>query len=445
MQRKALKLAVIGGGSSYTPELLEGLIKRYADMPVRELWLVDIEAGKDKLNIVGELARRMVAQAGVPMEVHLTLNRREAIAGADFVTTQLRVGLLAARRQDEHIPIAHDVIGQETTGPGGMLKALRTVPVILDICRDIEELAPDAWLLNFTNPAGIVTEAVHKHSRVKSVGLCNSPLAFTKMLAAEYGVAEKETLPEFVGINHLHWVTAAYVNGEDKLQELIARGASHTAANVKALDWDPDFLRALGAIPSYYLRYYYMRDQMLADMKSALAADGTRADIVGRVERELFELYRDPQLREKPRQLEQRGGAYYSEAAVRLMHALYTDRRDIQTLNVANDGMLDFLPADASIEVNCVVAAQGPMPLRPQRVPESIKGLLQAVKAYESLTVEAAVTGDRDVALLAMAAHPLVPSVAVAKALLHEMLDANRSYLPQFCGDIALETGANDR
>lgn len=432
LNKKALKIAVIGGGSSYTPEIVEGFIKKYDEMPVRELWLVDIEEGRHKLEIVGELAKRMVEKSGLPIDVRLTLNRREAIAGADFVTTQMRVGLLEARKRDEHIPIKHGVIGQETTGPGGMFKALRTVPVILDICRDIEELAPDAWLLNFTNPAGIVTEAVHKHSKVKSVGLCNSPINFYKFLAKEYGVTERDVLPEFVGINHLHWVTAAYVNGENKLPEMIGAGREYTASNVTAFNWDADFLSSLGAIPTYYLRYYYMTDKMYADMKASLEKDGTRADIVSRVEAELFELYKDVNLKEKPKQLEQRGGAYYSEAAVNLMHSLYTDKRDIQTLNVRNGNIISFLPEDASIEVNCVVTAQGPIPIPLQRVPEQIKGLLHAVKTYESLTIEAAITGDRGIALQAMVHHPLVPSVQVAKTLLEEMLEANKGYLPNF-------------
>ncbi len=308
-EKKALKIAVIGGGSSYTPEIVEGFIHKYHEMPIRELWLVDIEAGRHKLEIVGALAKRMVEKAGLPIRVELTVDRREAIRGADFVTTQIRVGLLEARRQDEHIPIQHGVIGQETTGPGGMFKALRTVPVILDICKDIEELAPDAWLLNFTNPAGIVTEAVQKYSKVKTVGLCNSPINFQKYLAKEYGVSEKDALAEFVGINHLHWVTAAYVGGEDKLPEMIAGQKSYSAANVTALDWDADFLNALGAIPTYYLRYFYMTDKMYADMAASLEKNETRADVVSRVESELFELYADPDLKEKPKQLEKRGGA----------------------------------------------------------------------------------------------------------------------------------------
>lgn len=431
-QAKGLKIAVIGGGSSYTPEIVEGFIRNYDQMPVRELWLVDIEEGKHKLDIVGNLAKRMVKESGLPIDVHLTLNRREAIAGADFVTTQMRVGLLEARKRDEHIPITYGVIGQETTGPGGMMKALRTIPVILDICRDIEELAPNAWMLNFTNPAGIVTEAVARHSKVRSIGLCNSPINVKKFLAAEYGVSEQEVLPEFVGINHLHWVTSALVRGEEKLPELLDGGKTYTAKNVPTLGWDSDFLRSLGGIPTYYLKYFYMTNEMFAEMKEAMEKDGTRADVVSRVEKELFELYKNEELKVKPKQLEQRGGAYYSEAAVNLMTSIYNDRHDIQALNVSNGNIYDFLPSKASIEVNCVVTGQGPIPLPPQHVPEHVKGLMHAVKVYEELTIEAAVTGDRGIALQALVHHPLVPSVTIAKQMLDEMLEANKAYLPAF-------------
>lgn len=430
--KQGLKIAVIGGGSSYTPEIVEGFIKRYEQLPVRELWLVDIEEGRHKLEIVGELAKRMVAKSGLPIDVHLTLDRRRAIEGADFVTTQLRVGLLEARKWDEHIPNLHGVIGQETTGPGGMMKALRTIPVLLGICRDIEELSPNAWLLNFTNPAGMVTEAIHRYSKVKSIGLCNAPIGMYKWLSGKYGTPIDRIYAEFVGINHLHWVTRIEVAGEDKLPELLDRREEFTGKNVPATEWDPDFLRTLGGLPSYYLKYYYMTPEMLAEQLESLRANGTRAEVVKRVEDELFELYKDPNLQEKPKQLEKRGGAYYSEAAVNLMDSLYNDRRDIQTLNVTNGKILDFLPEDACIEVNCVVTGQGPIPLPVTKVPEQVKGLIHAVKTYERLAIGAAVTGDRGIALQALAHHPLVPSVGVAKTLLNEMLEKNKPYLPAF-------------
>ncbi|WP_027087065.1 6-phospho-beta-glucosidase [Cohnella panacarvi] len=431
-KKSGLKIAIIGGGSSYTPEIVEGFILRYDRLPVRELWLVDIEAGRRKLEIVGELAKRMVAKSGLPIEVHLTLDRRQAIEGADFVSTQLRVGLLEARKWDERLPNLHGVIGQETTGPGGMMKAMRTIPVLLDIAKDIEELSPHAWLLNFTNPAGMVTEALNRYSGVRSIGLCNAPIGLQKWLSKKYDTPASRIFTEFVGLNHLHWVTRVEVDGVDRLPELLDKREEYSGKNVPATEWDPDFLRSLGGLPSYYLKYFYMRDAMLAEQLESLKSNGTRAEVVKRVEDELFELYADPGLQEKPKQLEQRGGAYYSEAAVNLMESLHNDLRDIQTINVRNGKTLDFLPEDAGIEVNCVITGQGPIALPVSRVPEQAKGLIAAVKTYERLTIEAAVTGDRDIALQAMVSHPLVPSVTVAKKLLGEMLEKNKPYLPAF-------------
>jgi 6-phospho-beta-glucosidase len=430
--KKGLKVAVIGGGSSYTPEIVEGFLLRYDSLPVRELWLVDIEEGKHKLEIVGQLAKRMIEKSGLPIEIHLTLDRRKAIEGADFISTQMRVGLLEARKWDEHIPNRHGVIGQETTGPGGMMKALRTIPALLEICRDIEELSPEAWLLNFTNPAGMVTEAIQKYSRVKSIGLCNAPIGLQKWLMRKYDTPAERIYTEFVGLNHLHWVTQVVVNGQDKLPELLDQREEYAAKNMPPNEWDPDFLRSLGALPSYYLKYFYMTDSMLQEQLEALNKGGTRAEVVKKVEDELFELYKDPGLQEKPKQLEQRGGAYYSEAAVNVMDSLYNDKRDIQTLNVRNGRTLDFLPENACIEVNCLVTGNGPIPLAVSKVPEHVKGLIHAVKVYEQLTIEAAVSGDRGLVWQALVHHPLVPSAAVAKALMNEMLEKNQAYLPAF-------------
>ena len=427
-----LKVAVIGGGSSYTPELIEGFIRNYSTFPVTEIVLVDIPEGQEKLTIVGALAKRMVKMSGLPIEVRLTLDRRSALDGADFVSTQLRVGLLKARGWDESIPLMYGMIGQETTGPGGMMKALRTIPVLLDIARDMEELCPNAWLLNFTNPAGMVTEAIHKHSAVRSIGLCNSPIGAYKWLSSLYDVPIDRVYCEFVGLNHLHWISKILVDGEPKLDELLGNREGYSAKNVPQFAWNGTLLRSLGAIPSYYLKYFYLHKEMLAEQLEAAASGETRAETVQRLENELFELYKDEELAEKPKQLEQRGGAYYSEAAVRLMNSLYNDIGDIQTLNVANQGVLDFLPEDACIEVNCRVTREGPIPQPVSVIPQASRGLIQSVKTYEQLAIEAAVTGDRGTALLALAHHPLVPSANDAERMLEEMLEKNRDYLPLF-------------
>ncbi|MGO4347408.1 6-phospho-beta-glucosidase [Paenibacillus sp. MCAF9] len=427
-----LKVVVIGGGSSYTPELIEGFILNYATFPVAEIVLVDIPEGRNKLAIVGQLAKRMIEKSGLPIKLDLTLDRRSVLADADFVTTQMRVGRLEARGWDESIPLKYNMIGQETTGAGGMMKALRTIPVLLEICKDMEELCPEAWLLNFTNPAGMVTEAIHKHSRIKSIGLCNSPIAAYKWLSSLYQVPIEQIQCEFAGLNHLHWISSITVNGESKLDELLNNQDGYSAKNVPQYAWNGSLLRSLRAIPSYYLKYFYLQREILAEQQAAAAKGETRAETVQRLEDELFEIYKDPNLSEKPKQLEQRGGAYYSEAAVKLMNSLYNDSGDIQTLNVPNQGVLDFLPDDACIEVNCVVTKEGPIPQPVAIVPAAAKGLIHAVKVYEQLAIEAAVSGNRDTALLALAHHPLVDSTNDAQRMLDEMLEQNKAYLPQF-------------
>lgn len=436
MSTQSPKLAVIGGGSSYTPEFIDGLIRNYREFPVRDVYLADIPEGEAKLNIVAALAKRMVAAAGLPIQIHATLDRREAIDGAQFVATQLRVGQLAARVLDEQIPLAHGCIGQETTGAGGFANALRTIPVLLDIARDIEALAPEAVLLNFTNPAGVVTQALLQNSQVTTIGLCNLPIGMKMHIAQLYDVPAEAVDTETVGINHLNWVTKVSVFGKDVTAETLAKiGAEEGAsvANIPDLQWDPDLLHSLGAIPCSYLRYYYMPDEMLRNQQSALATEGTRGQVVQGIEAGLFELYQDRNLDRKPPQLALRGGAYYSEAAVNLMVSIFQNRRDIQTVNVRNNGVVPCLTNDAVVEVNCVIDAQGAHPIQLTRhIPPALRGLLQVVKAYEDLTVQAAVTGDRDAALQALTIHPLVPSARIAKQLLKDILAKGAPWLPQF-------------
>lgn len=432
-----IKIVTIGGGSSYTPELVEGLIKRYDELPVRELWLVDIPAGEKKLNIVGALAKRMVEKAGVPMKIHLTLDRRAALPGADFVTTQIRVGLLEARIKDERIPLKYGVIGQETNGPGGLFKGLRTIPVILDICRDIEELCPDAWMINFTNPAGMVTEAVLRYSRVrKVVGLCNVPIGMKMGVAELLGVDQSRVHIDFAGLNHMVFGLNVYLDGKNItrtfLEQLTTRESGITMQNIIDLGWEKDFIKALGVLPCPYHRYYYQTEKMLKHEQEAAEKEGTRAEVVKKVEEELFELYQDPDLAIKPPQLEKRGGAYYSDAACSLIHSIYNDKRDIQPVNVQNNGAIASIPDESAVEVNCVITREGPVPLSVGDLPVPVRGLVQQIKSFERVAAEAAVTGDYHKALLAMTINPLVPSDTIAKQILDEMLEAHKEYLPQF-------------
>ncbi|MEC0231378.1 6-phospho-beta-glucosidase [Paenibacillus alba] len=436
MKKPHLKIAVIGGGSSYTPELIEGFIKRYEELPVKDLYLVDIEAGREKLEIVGNLAKRMLEKANVPINLHLTFDRREAIRDADFVTTQMRVGLLEARGRDERIPLKYNCIGQETTGAGGFAKGLRTIPVILDICKDMEELAPNAFLVNFTNPAGMVTEAVLKYSNVRTVGLCNLPIETKMQIASLMDVDVSKIDIEMVGINHLNWTTKIFVDGEDRTDDILFKASGEskfTMQNIPGFSWDQEFIQSLGALPCGYHRYFYMKEKMLKKQLEEVATKGTRAEIVKKVETELFELYKDPELAVKPKQLEQRGGAYYSEAALNLISSMYNNKKDVQIVNVRNNGTIPSLPDDASIEVNCVISSDGPKPVQiTTPMNPKIRGLLQIVKAYEELAVEAAVKGDYNAALQALTIHPLVGSVDIAKPLLDEILAENKAFLPQF-------------
>jgi 6-phospho-beta-glucosidase len=437
MKNTHLKVVVIGGGSSYTPELIDGIIRNYDEFPVNELILVDIEAGREKLQIVGELARRMIARSGFPISLQWTLDRREALVGAQFITTQIRVGLLEARSADEKIPLIYKCIGQETTGAGGFAKALRTIPVILDICKDIEELAPNAFFINFTNPAGIVTEAVLKYSKVRTIGLCNLPINTKMQIAALYEVDLSQVFIEMVGINHFNWTTKVVIGGinrtEDFLNKIAGTSGMHLK-NIPDLEWDAEFILSLGALPCSYLRYYYMRNVVLEKQLKEYSLKGTtRADDVMKVEKELFALYKDPSLSSKPPQLEKRGGAYYSEAAVNLMKSIYNNSGDLQVVNVRNNGVIGCLPDDASVEVNCVIQADGAHPVQiTTAITPQIRGLLQIVKSYEELTIEAAVHGDYNAALQALTIHPLVGAENTAKAILADILKQNKPFLHQF-------------
>lgn len=427
---QSIKITIIGGGSSYTLELLEGIIAEVDHLPIKEVWLVDIPTGQEKLQIIEALANRMVKKSGLPIRIIATMDREKAIKGADYVITQIRVGQLEMRRNDEYISMKHGVIGQETTGAGGFMKALRTIPVILEICKEMERLAPDAWLLNFTNPAGVVTEAVLKHSKIKAVGLCNNPINFYKKFAAVYDVPVEDVRIHFIGINHLIWITGLYINGQSRIQDILTgKSDSYEAANIPNFDWDTDFLQSLGAIPCGYHRYYYQTDEILKKQRAEYEKKETRADHVQKVEKELFELYQNPELDIKPKALEQRGGAYYSEAAVQLIKSIHLDTQQIHTLNVRNNGAISGLPDNVCVEINCVVEKHQITPLQTSEASPQIRGLMQVVKAYEELTVEAAITGDKGIALQALTLHPLIPSANKAKEVLDDMLAVNKSYL----------------
>ncbi len=413
-----LNITVIGGGSTYTPELIEGFIIHRESLPVRRLTLMDI--APERLEIVGGLAKRMVEGTGI--EIVLTGDRETAIEGADFVLTQFRVGGMTARATDEHIPLKYGVIGQETTGPGGFAKALRTVPQVLEVARTMEKTAPNAFLINFTNPSGLVTEAIVNHSTIRTVGLCNVPINMLHAVAEQLGVDTSRVTLDYVGLNHLSFARTVYLDGRDVTAQVM---------EWREESFDPSWLKAIGMVPNYYLRYFVHHNRAIDEV---LRAEETRADYLMKVEADLLTMYRDPALRTKPALLNERGGARYSQAAVSLIRAIANNLKETHIVNVRNGGSLPDLPESAVIEVPAVVDAHGAVPLALGRMPPQIRGLIQAVKAYEELTIQAALTGDRDTARLALMAHPLVPSWDVACALFDDLLTTNRAYLPQFAG-----------
>jgi 6-phospho-beta-glucosidase len=416
------RITVVGAGSTYTPELVEGFARRSDRLPIDELVLLDIDP--ERLEVVGGLAQRMLDRLGWTGRVTLTGDRDAAIDGADFVLLQLRVGGQAARLVDETLPLRFGLIGQETTGAGGFAKALRTVPRVLEIAElTARRAAKDAWIVDFTNPVGIVTQALLDDGH-RALGLCNVAITLQRRLAARFGVEPERVQLEHVGLNHLSWERAVRVDGEDRLQDLLDEDAGELAEELRM---PVEMLRWMRAIPSYYIRYYYLTRTVLGEQM-----DGhTRARDVMDIEARLLEMYRDPSLAEKPELLDHRGGAFYSEAAAQLIASLYDGRGDVQVVDVRNDGALPDLPDTAVVEIPAVIDRDGahPLPLSPL-VPEQ-RALVQAVKAYEELTIEAARTGDRDVALRALAANPLV-GAEVASPLLDAILEADAAHLERF-------------
>ena len=418
-----MKLAVVGGGSTYTPELVDGLARLGDVLEVDELALLDPDA--ERLAVVGGFAQRILDERGATTRLTLTTDRDAAIDSASAVLLQLRVGGQRARAGDETFPLACDCVGQETTGAGGLAKALRTVPVVLDIAETVRECAAaDAWIVDFTNPVGIVTRALLQEGH-RAVGLCNVAIGFQRMFAGWLDVAADEVLLDHVGLNHLTWIRRVEVGGRDVLPSLLA---DHGDDLAERLELPRSLLDRLGVVPSYYLRYYYAHDEVVRELKRS----GTRAEEVLRIEAKLLEMYRDPTLVAKPALLEQRGGAYYSEAAVALIASLLggDDHRAVHVANVRNDGHFPFLADDAVIEVPCDVSSSGIVPRATAPIEPLYAGLIAHVAAYEDLALQAALHGGRDRVADALLAHPLVGQYGVAETLTDALLAGNRDHLP---------------
>ncbi|MBF8171734.1 6-phospho-beta-glucosidase [Streptomyces olivaceus] len=418
-----MKLTVVGGGSTYTPELIDGFARLRDTLPVRELVLVDPAA--DRLDLVGGLARRIFARQGHDGRIVTTSDLDAAVDGADAVLLQLRVGGQAARQQDETWPLECGCVGQETTGAGGLAKALRTVPVVLDIAERVRRANPDAWIIDFTNPVGIVTRALLRAGH-RAVGLCNVAIGLQRKFAGLLGVAPADVHLDHVGLNHLTWETAVRLGGPEGADVLPRLLAEHGDAVAADLRLPRPLLDRLGAVPSYYLRYYYAHDEVVGELRTK----PSRAAEVAEMERQLLRMYGDPALDEKPALLAERGGAYYSEAAVDLAAALLGGAGSpYQVVNTFNRGTLPFLPDDAVIEVPAAVGGKGAAPLPVADVDPLYAGLMANVTAYEDLALDAALRGGRDRVFRALLAHPLVGQYGYAEQLTDLLVAHNREHL----------------
>lgn len=438
--KDAIKIVTIGGGSSYTPELMEGFIKRYKELPIREIWLVDIEDGKEKLEIIGKLSQRMWDATPYKVNVYTTLNRKEALKDADFVTTQFRVGLLDARIKDERIPLLHGMLGQETNGAGGIFKAFRTVPVIKEIINDMKVLCPNAWLINFTNPSGIVTEAVIKHfGWKKCIGLCNIPSIAMMNEPTVIGKQPSDLYYQFAGLNHFHWHKVYDKEGNDltgQLIEHINERNGGTPVNIHQVDFQLELLHSMNLLPCGYHRYYYLKKEMLEHSLEEFREGGTRAEQMKEVEASLFEIYKNPDLDKKPEQLQKRGGAYYSDAACECINAIYNNKGIRMVVSTQNNGAIPCLEPESIVEVSAIISSKGAEPIAWGKMRSAEKGWLQIMKAMEECTIDAALSGDYGAALEAFTINPLVENGKKAKDVLNELLVAHEKYLPQFAEKI---------
>ncbi|ACI19393.1 6-phospho-beta-glucosidase [Dictyoglomus thermophilum] len=414
-----MKVVVIGGGSTYTPELIEGFFDIWNKVEALEIVLVDID--EHRLNIVYEFLKRMINRVKAKIELKKSIDLDSVLQGTDFVINQIRVGGNKARLLDETIPLEFNLLGQETTGPGGFANALRTIPVVYDIAKKVEKYAPDAHFINFTNPSGIITEMLLNYTKIKAIGLCNVPINFQRFFADLAGVNMDDVFMDYFGLNHLSFVRRVFIKGEDKTEELFEK------AKEKVSDKEKKIIDYLNMFPNYYLRYYYFREEMVEELKHK----PKRAEEVMKVEEDLLRLYQDPNLDTKPVELSKRGGALYSKAAVNLISHLYGLEEGFQIINVKNDGSIYDLPYDGVVEIPVYIQKDRFHRYSIGNLPMEVRGLIQGVKAYERLTIEAAMEGSYRKALLAISQHPLVSSLSLAEKLLNRLIEVNRELFPE--------------
>jgi 6-phospho-beta-glucosidase len=420
-----VKIAIVGAGSTYTPELFEGLILRRGELAITEVALHDIDPGR--LEPVAGFCCRMASNMGADFRIRHTLDLDDALFGATFVVVQIRVGGQEARHRDETVPVRHGRIGQETTGAGGFAKALRTIPAVLEIAERVRACAPGAWVINFTNPSGIITEVLLRHGRVQTVGLCNIPVEMRMEAAKALGVPPETVELDYAGLNHLGFVRRIRVSGQDVTDAVLAffRGGSGPK-NMPDIDFPPDLVGALGMIPSPYLRYYVAEDTVMSELRSRTL---TRAQEVMDLERRLFDIYLDPETWRKPDLLDQRGGAWYSRVALDVMAGLISAIPRVEVVNCLNRGALPGLPDDTVVEIPARLSSHGVSPVSVDPLPDAAMGIVCHAKAYERLTIEAALGRSRAKALAALMANPLVRTIDAARGILGDLI-ANGDFDP---------------
>ncbi len=424
-----MKITIIGAGSSYTPELIEGIIERYNHLKIEEIWLLDIPDGKEKLNIIADLSKRMFEKFSIPIKIRKTLNLEESIENASFIINQIRVGGLKGRHLDESIPLKYGMLGQETTGAGGFANALRTIPQVLEIAKTAERLAKDAFFINFTNPAGIITEMLLKHTNLKVIGLCNVPINMIYEVSEILRCSPEEIFCKFGGLNHLSFITEIKKDGIDVIDRVINSEEKEIVKNIKNIEKEVSIRKLFKIIPSPYLDYYFYKEKMLKEESNR---NKTRAQEVMEIEKKLFKKYKDKNLKEKPEELSLRGGSKYSLVAISLIDSIYNNKNDIHVINVKNNGSIKDLPFDSVVETNAIVGKNGVIPLSFGYLPASLKGLIEQVKQYEILTIESAIEGNYNKALKALTIHPLIGDIEKAKRILDEIIIKNKTFLKNF-------------
>lgn len=416
-----MKIAIVGAGSSYTPEILERLNDMRGELPVTDIALMDIS--EERLNIVGDFCERYAKHMGLEINFERATDLSKALPESEFVITQIRVGGNAARINDEKIPLSFGLVGQETTGVGGFMNGLRTIPAMLEIARAVETYCPDAWIVNYTNPTGIVAEAVNKYSNAKIAGLCAGGYNGRNWTAMALDVDTKHVRYDLIGLNHMNFAYNITVKDKKLTPEQFRTVAKYRG------EQDAELCIDIGALPSPYLQYYFHTSKRVKELQEK---ELCRAEEVLLVEKEVYQDYADPNCVTKPASIAKRGGGGYSEIALGLMSAIYNDNDTWITVNVPNKGTVDWLPDDAVIETACMVNAAGVRPINISPAPKAVRGLISAVKNYEQLAVEAAVTGSMETAEMALLAHPLVGDWEIIKKMLPKLMEANKQWLTNF-------------